>query len=60
MPTFGALIFQGGFGGIPWATMVFSTLFYQVGVLTDAQAAAVTACSQAARAFGGLLGSAIW
>lgn len=59
MPTFGALIFQGWFGGIPWAALGYSTLFYQVGGLTDAQAAAVAACSQAAGAFGGLLGGAI-
>lgn len=59
MPTFGALIFQGWFGGIPWAALGYSTLFYQVGGLTDTQAAAIAACSQASGAFGGMLGGVI-
>ncbi|CAJ1339195.1 unnamed protein product [Effrenium voratum] len=59
MPTFCALIFQGWFGGIPWNAMSYSTLFYQVGGITDAKAAVLAAAGQASGAFGGILGGLI-
>lgn len=59
MPTFGALVFQGWFGGIPWNAMSYCTLFYQVGGIGDERAASLAAAGQIAGAFGGLLGGMI-
>mmetsp|Transcript_11572 Transcript_11572/g.21943 ORF Transcript_11572/g.21943 Transcript_11572/m.21943 type:complete len:554 (-) Transcript_11572:42-1703(-) len=59
MPTFCALIFQGWFGSIPWNAMGYSTLFYQVGGISDTKAAVLAAVGQASGAFGGLLGGLI-
>jgi len=59
MPTFCALIFQGWFGGIPWNAMGYATLFYQVGGIDDAKAAALACMGQASGGFGGLLGGII-
>mmetsp|Transcript_46986 Transcript_46986/g.105543 ORF Transcript_46986/g.105543 Transcript_46986/m.105543 type:complete len:473 (-) Transcript_46986:130-1548(-) len=59
MPTFCVLIFQGWFGMIPWNAMGYSTLFYQVGGISDARAAIISAMGQASGAFGALLGGLI-
>lgn len=59
MPTFCALIFQGWFGGIPWSAMNYTTLFYQVGGISDGSAAILSAVGMVTGAVGGCLGGQI-
>merc|ERR550534_2346374 len=59
MPSFCVLILQGCFGSVPWNALGYKTLFFQLGGVTDAQAALIDVFSQIAGSLGNLLGGVV-
>uniref|UniRef100_A0A7S1L9N0 Major facilitator superfamily (MFS) profile domain-containing protein n=1 Tax=Alexandrium catenella TaxID=2925 RepID=A0A7S1L9N0_ALECA len=59
LPSFCVLVLQGCFGSVPWNALGFSTLFFQIGGLSDLQASVIQVFQQIAGSLGSLLGGAI-
>mmetsp|Transcript_93808 Transcript_93808/g.297697 ORF Transcript_93808/g.297697 Transcript_93808/m.297697 type:complete len:535 (-) Transcript_93808:53-1657(-) len=59
MPSFCVLVLQGCFGSVPWNALSYSTLFFQIGGLSDFEASAIQVFQQVAGSLGALLGGTI-
>jgi len=59
MPSFCVLILQGCFGSVPWNALGYSTLFFQIGGLSDLQASIIQVMQQISGSLGSLLGGFI-
>lgn len=59
IPTFALIIGQGIIGSVPYASLIFLTLYFQLVGMSDARASILVAAYLAGGGFGGLLGGAV-